>query len=145
MTSSLFAAASSRLGAAALSLVTACGAALLLAAPQDATAQQKAAPLFTLRTAHYFKEDHPWHKGLAFFARKVSDDSGGRIQIDIFSGPAVDGVHRAVGADRGRRAGLDDAAGEADPGGAGHRAHPHTSESAGPCAATGASARGQAL
>jgi TRAP-type transport system periplasmic protein len=78
-------AASSRLGAAALSLVVACGA-LLLAAPQDTSAQQKAAPLFTLRTAHYFKEDHPWHKGLAFFAKKVSDDSGGRIQIDIFSG-----------------------------------------------------------
>src|SRR5450432_690918 len=78
-------AASSRLGAAALSLVVACGA-LLLAAPQDTSAQQKAAPLFTLRTAHYFKEDHPWHKGLAFFAKKVSDDSKGRIQIDIFSG-----------------------------------------------------------
>jgi tripartite ATP-independent transporter DctP family solute receptor len=72
--------------AAALSLVAACGAALLLAAPQEAVAQQKAAPLFTLRTAHYFKEDHPWHKGLAFFAKKVSDDSGGRVQIDIFSG-----------------------------------------------------------
>ncbi len=67
---------------AACSFVAAC----LLATPPTALAQQKAAPLFTLRTAHYFKEDHPWHKGLAFFARKVGDDSGGRIQIDIYSG-----------------------------------------------------------
>ena len=77
---------SRRLAAAGLSLIAACSAALLLATPPAATAQQKAAPLFTLRTAHYFKEDHPWHKGLAFFAKKVGDDSGGRIQIDIFSG-----------------------------------------------------------
>lgn len=67
---------------AACSFVAAC----LLATPPTTFAQQKAAPLFTLRTAHYFKEDHPWHKGLAFFARKVGDDSGGRIQIDIYSG-----------------------------------------------------------
>lgn len=45
-----------------------------------------AAPEFTLRTAHYFKEDHPWHKGLAFFAKKVNEDSKGRIQVDIFNG-----------------------------------------------------------
>src|SRR5450432_4456980 len=77
---------SRRLAAAGLSLIAACSAALLLATPQTAIAQQTAAPLFTLRTAHYFKEDHPWHKGLAFFAKKVSDDSKGRIQIDIFSG-----------------------------------------------------------
>lgn len=60
-------------------------AALLFATPPAALAQAKA-PQFTLRTAHYFKEDHPWHKALAFFAKKVGDDSGGRIQIDIFSG-----------------------------------------------------------
>jgi tripartite ATP-independent transporter DctP family solute receptor len=45
-----------------------------------------AAPEFTLRAAHYFKEDHPWNKGLSFFAKKVADDSKGRIQIDIFNG-----------------------------------------------------------
>ena len=45
-----------------------------------------AAPQYTFRVAHYFKEDHPWHKGLAFFAKKVNDDSNGRIQIDIFGG-----------------------------------------------------------
>jgi TRAP-type C4-dicarboxylate transport system substrate-binding protein len=66
--------------------ITACSAAVLLAAPIAADAQQKTAPQFTFRTAHYFKEDHPWHKGLAFFAKKVNDDSNGRIQVDIFSG-----------------------------------------------------------
>jgi tripartite ATP-independent transporter DctP family solute receptor len=44
-----------------------------------------AAPQYTFRVAHYFKEDHPWHKGLVYFARKVSEDSNGRIQIDIFN------------------------------------------------------------
>jgi TRAP-type transport system periplasmic protein len=67
-------------------LIAACGAALVLATPMSVSAQQKAAPQFTLRTAHYFKEDHPWHKGLVYFAKKVNDDSNGRIQIDIFSG-----------------------------------------------------------
>ncbi|MDB5953535.1 TRAP transporter substrate-binding protein [Ramlibacter sp.] len=45
-----------------------------------------AAPQFTFRAAHYFKEDHPWNKGLAFFAKRVGEDSKGRIQIDIFNG-----------------------------------------------------------
>ena len=66
-----------------LSLVAATCATLLLAAPLAAA---QATPEFTLRTAHYFKEEHPWHKGLAFFAKKVSEDSKGRVQIDIFSG-----------------------------------------------------------
>ena len=66
--------------------IAACTMALLLVAPAGVTAQTKAAPEFTLRTAHYFKEDHPWHKGLVYFAKKVSDDSKGRIQIDIFNG-----------------------------------------------------------
>ena len=67
------------------SLLAACATAPLLA-PLAARAQAKTAPQFTLRTAHYFKEDHPWHKGLAFFAKKVNDESNGRVQIDIFSG-----------------------------------------------------------
>lgn len=41
---------------------------------------------FSFRAAHYFKEDHPWHKGLAYFARKVAEDSKGRIQLDIYNG-----------------------------------------------------------
>ena len=32
------------------------------------------------------KEDHPWHKGLVFFANKVKEDSKGQINIQIFSG-----------------------------------------------------------
>jgi len=72
--------------AAARFLIVAGSALVLASAAPQAAAQQKSAPQFTLRTAHYFKEDHPWHKGLAFFAKKVSDDSNGRIQIDIFSG-----------------------------------------------------------
>jgi TRAP-type C4-dicarboxylate transport system substrate-binding protein len=71
---------------AVLTFTAVCTAALLLATPLRVTAQTKTAPEFTLRTAHYFKEDHPWHKGLVFFAKKVNDDSKGRIQIDIFSG-----------------------------------------------------------
>src|SRR5450432_4192297 len=46
----------------------------------------KSAEKFTFRAAHYFKEDHPWNKALVFFAKKVSDDSKGRIQVDIFNG-----------------------------------------------------------
>lgn len=57
-------------------------AAALVGAPTQAAA----APQFTFRAAHYFKEDHPWNKGLQFFAKKVSEDSKGRIQIDIFNG-----------------------------------------------------------
>jgi tripartite ATP-independent transporter DctP family solute receptor len=59
---------------------------LAIIAPLVALAQQAPAPQFTLRTAHYFKEDHPWNKGLVYFAKKVSEDSKGRIQIDIFGG-----------------------------------------------------------
>src|SRR5277367_5936690 len=71
---------------ALLSALTACTAALLLTVSTGAVAQAKVVPEFTLRTAHYFKEDHPWHKGLLYFAKKVNDDSKGRIQVDIFSG-----------------------------------------------------------
>lgn len=62
--------------------VTATG--LAFAAPIAGMAQQD--PQFTFRTAHYFKEDHPWNKGLVYFAKKVSDDTKGRIKIEIFSG-----------------------------------------------------------
>jgi len=86
MTLSEFAKASALWRKAGLSLIAAGSAALLLTLPSPVSAQQKPAPQFTLRTAHYFKEDHPWHKGLAYFAKKVNDDSNGRIQIDIFSG-----------------------------------------------------------
>ncbi|HEY8883480.1 MAG TPA: TRAP transporter substrate-binding protein [Dermatophilaceae bacterium] len=65
-----------------LSMIGNCSAALLLTMSMPATA----APQFTFRAAHYFKEDHPWNKGLVYFAKKVSDDSKGRIQIDIFNG-----------------------------------------------------------
>jgi tripartite ATP-independent transporter DctP family solute receptor len=41
---------------------------------------------FTLRVAHYFKEDHPWNKGLVFFAKQVEEQSKGRVKIDIFGG-----------------------------------------------------------
>ena len=41
---------------------------------------------FNLRAAHYFKEDHPWNKGLVFFAKRVDEESKGRIKIDIFNG-----------------------------------------------------------
>ena len=41
---------------------------------------------FSLRAAHYFKEDHPWNKGLTHFAKRVDEESKGRIKIDIFNG-----------------------------------------------------------
>jgi tripartite ATP-independent transporter DctP family solute receptor len=41
---------------------------------------------FTFRAAHYFKEDHPWNKALVFFAKRVDEESKGRIKIDIFNG-----------------------------------------------------------
>jgi tripartite ATP-independent transporter DctP family solute receptor len=63
-----------------------CVAALLFTVSSSSSAQdQKAAPQFTLRAAHYFKEDHPWNKGLVYFAKKVNDNSKGRIRIDIFN------------------------------------------------------------
>jgi TRAP-type transport system periplasmic protein len=46
----------------------------------------KSGEKFTFRAAHYFKEEHPWNKGLVFFAKKVNDDSGGRITVEIFNG-----------------------------------------------------------
>ena len=61
-------------------------AAATTAALFGAPAPAAAAPQFTFRAAHYFKEDHPWNKGLEFFAKKVSEDSKGRIQVDIFNG-----------------------------------------------------------
>lgn len=67
-----------------LSIVSGCAAVAMFTFCTFAAAQST--PQFTFRTAHYFKEDHPWHKGLAFFAKKVNEDSKGRIQIDIFSG-----------------------------------------------------------
>ena len=41
---------------------------------------------YSFRAAHYFKEDHPWHKGLAFFAKRVDEASNGRVKIEIFNG-----------------------------------------------------------
>jgi TRAP-type transport system periplasmic protein len=41
---------------------------------------------FNLRAAHYFKEDHPWNKGLVLFAKRVDEESKGRVKIDIFNG-----------------------------------------------------------
>jgi TRAP-type transport system periplasmic protein len=51
-----------------------------------AAAQSAQAQTFNFRAAHYFKEDHPWNKGLVFLAKKVSDDSNGRLKIDVFNG-----------------------------------------------------------
>ena len=65
-----------------LSRLVATGAAAILLALSTAAS---AAPEYTFRVAHYFKEDHPWHKGLVYFAKKVNDDSKGRIQVDIFN------------------------------------------------------------
>jgi TRAP-type transport system periplasmic protein len=65
-----------------LTIVAASAAVTLFGAATPAAA----APQFAFRAAHYFKEDHPWNKGLVFFAKKVGEDSRGRIQIDIFNG-----------------------------------------------------------
>jgi TRAP-type transport system periplasmic protein len=40
----------------------------------------------TMRAAHYFKEDHPWQKGIALFAKRVDEETKGRVKIDIFNG-----------------------------------------------------------
>jgi tripartite ATP-independent transporter DctP family solute receptor len=64
----------------ALAMIGSIASLAIISPPAMAAAQ------FTLRAAHYFKEDHPWNKGLVYFAKKVSDDSKGRIQIDIFNG-----------------------------------------------------------
>ncbi len=59
-----------------------CALATASASAQTAASGEK----FTFRAAHYFKEDHPWNKGLVYFAKKVNDDSAGRITVDIFNG-----------------------------------------------------------
>ena len=58
-------------------LVAACGG-----SPKPANAPV-AVEKFSFRAAHYFKGDHPWNKGLEFFANKVKEDSKGRIEIKI--------------------------------------------------------------
>ena len=71
---------------AVLTLAMICTMALPLVAPTGAMTQTRAAPEFTRRTPRYFKDEHPWHKGLAYFAKRMNDDSNGRIPIDIFDG-----------------------------------------------------------
>jgi TRAP-type transport system periplasmic protein len=61
-------------------------AALAIVAAASVIAIPASAQEFTLRVAHYFKEDHPWNKGLVFFARQVDEQSKGRVKIDIFGG-----------------------------------------------------------
>jgi tripartite ATP-independent transporter DctP family solute receptor len=50
------------------------------------TAPEALAQQYTLRAAHYFKADHPWNKGLVYFAQRVDEESNGRVKIDIFNG-----------------------------------------------------------
>jgi tripartite ATP-independent transporter DctP family solute receptor len=60
--------------------------ALVLVAAALVTTRPVSAQQFNLRAAHYFKDDHPWNKGLLYFAKRVDEDSKGRIKIDIFNG-----------------------------------------------------------
>lgn len=39
----------------------------------------------TLKAAHYFKGDHPWNKGLEFFAKRLKEESNGQIEVEIFN------------------------------------------------------------
>jgi tripartite ATP-independent transporter DctP family solute receptor len=55
--------------------------AMATAIASSASAQQ-----ISLRAAHYFKEDHPWNKGLVFFAKRVDEETKGRVKVDIFNG-----------------------------------------------------------
>lgn len=59
---------------------------VLAAVASPAVSSPALAQEFTLRAAHYFKEDHPWHKGLVYFAKRVDEESKGRVKIDIFNG-----------------------------------------------------------
>jgi tripartite ATP-independent transporter DctP family solute receptor len=58
----------------------------LIAASASIPSRSASAQSFTFRAAHYFKEDHPWNKALVFFAKRVDEESKGRIKIDIFNG-----------------------------------------------------------
>jgi TRAP-type transport system periplasmic protein len=60
--------------------------ALSVAAVCTVVALPAAAQEFSLRVAHYFKEDHPWNKALVLFAKEVDEGSKGRVKIDIFNG-----------------------------------------------------------
>jgi TRAP-type C4-dicarboxylate transport system substrate-binding protein len=44
-------------------------------------APRASAQEFSLRAAHYFKEDHPWNKGLVYFAKRVDEESKGRVKV----------------------------------------------------------------
>jgi tripartite ATP-independent transporter DctP family solute receptor len=56
------------------------------AAMAAANASSVSAQQISLRAAHYFKEDHPWNKGLVFFAKRVDEETKGRVKVDIFNG-----------------------------------------------------------
>jgi tripartite ATP-independent transporter DctP family solute receptor len=58
----------------------------LVAISASSVSRPASAQSFTFRAAHYFKEDHPWNKALVFFAKRVDEESKGRIKIDIFNG-----------------------------------------------------------
>jgi tripartite ATP-independent transporter DctP family solute receptor len=58
----------------------------LIAAASPIVSKPASAQQFNLRAAHYFKEDHPWNKGLVLFARRVDEESKGRVKIVIFNG-----------------------------------------------------------
>ena len=60
--------------------------ALVVTAAASSVASPASAQSFNLRAAHYFKEDHPWNKGLAYFTKRVDEESKGRVKIDIFNG-----------------------------------------------------------
>jgi tripartite ATP-independent transporter DctP family solute receptor len=64
-----------------LAIALTAAVALTAALASSASAQQ-----ISLRAAHYFKEDHPWHKGLVFFAKRVDEEAKGRVKIEIFNG-----------------------------------------------------------
>lgn len=60
------------------SLVLAWLAVLVAAAP--VVGQQKV----VIKGQHTLAESHPYHLGMAFFAKRIAEKTGGRIQVDLF-------------------------------------------------------------
>jgi TRAP-type C4-dicarboxylate transport system substrate-binding protein len=73
-------------GEGTMKIASAIIALCLIAAASPIASRPASAEPFNLRAAHYFKEDHPWNKALVFFAKRVDEESKGRIKIDIFNG-----------------------------------------------------------
>lgn len=66
-------------------LLTACSSKPAATTTQPETKAGAPAQTFSLKAAHYFKDDHPWQKGLEYFAKRVAEETQGQVEVKIFN------------------------------------------------------------